>query len=49
MTVAVHSVLQLPFPARFGNANFALTMKIYTVASAAATREALKKLGDSLA
>jgi integrase len=30
------------------HANFALTMEIYTVASSAATREALKKLGDSL-
>ena len=30
------------------HANFALSVEIYTVTSSAATREALKKLGDSL-
>jgi hypothetical protein len=30
------------------HAQFALTMEIYTLASSGATRDALKKLGDSL-
>jgi hypothetical protein len=30
------------------HADFALTMEIYTLASSAATRDALKRLGNSL-